>query len=317
MFGGRAVRWQLAERRCSASVLPADFPRDTFERLLGFGRPGDEIVAIRELMNTGVKVEGGFGAPRAFKGAIRAKDIDAAHKAASRVWGHLPIVMDPMAGGGSIPLESARLGFPTLANEYNPVACSVLEATLDYPFRFGPKLADRARHWGREWEEASCGSSRAIFSQRDRSERSSLYFCPHDPLPDDRVHDAAGTRLALAEAERWHPRSSEADRGQGGRRLDDRNPPVGNWARRAGSAACTQLCKGQRHQSVHGREHPGGVDQGEGTGGPDGQLALRSRAEDAAGAQVPACAAGPTWRRLPAGRGAASAMARGLGKRGT
>jgi len=58
-----------------------------------------------------------------------------------------------MAGGGSIPLESARLGFPTLANEYNPVACSVLEATLDYPFRFGPTLAVRARHWARIWEK--------------------------------------------------------------------------------------------------------------------------------------------------------------------
>lgn len=53
-----------------------------------------------------------------------------------------------MAGGGSIPLESVRLGFHTLPNEYNPVACSVLEATVDYPFRFGPQLAERAQHWG-------------------------------------------------------------------------------------------------------------------------------------------------------------------------
>jgi adenine-specific DNA methylase len=33
--------------------------------------------------------------------------------------------------------EAARLGFETIANEYNPVACSILEATVDYPFRFG------------------------------------------------------------------------------------------------------------------------------------------------------------------------------------
>ncbi|MER8434206.1 DUF1156 domain-containing protein [Mesorhizobium caraganae] len=136
-----------------ASLLPADFPRETFERLLGFGRSSQELVAIRELMNTGVRVDGGFGALRAFKAPLREKDIGAAHTAASRLWGHLPTVMDPMSGGGSIPLESARLGFPTLANEYNPVACSVLEATLDYPFRFGPRLADRARHWGRAWEK--------------------------------------------------------------------------------------------------------------------------------------------------------------------
>ena len=149
------ARRPLAASRAAvlASVLPADFPRETFERLMGFGRSGQELVAIRELMNTGVKVEGGFGAPRAFKGVLRDKDIEAAHAAASRLWDHLPIVMDPMAGGGSIPLESARLGFPTLASEYNPVACSILEATLDYPFRFGPRLADRARHWERAWEK--------------------------------------------------------------------------------------------------------------------------------------------------------------------
>ena len=88
-----------------------------------------------------------------YKGVLRPNDVAEAHLAANRIWGHLPAVMDPMAGGGSIPLESVRLGFPTLANEYNPVACSVLEATLDYPLRFGPQIAERARHWGREWEK--------------------------------------------------------------------------------------------------------------------------------------------------------------------
>jgi len=149
------ARRPLAASRAAvlASVLPADFSRETFERLLGFGRSSQELVAIRELMNTGVQVPGGFGVPRAFNAPIRTKDVEAAHAAGRKIWGHEPIVIDPMSGGGSIPLESARLGFPTLANEYNPVACSVLEATLDYPFRFGPRLADRTRHWGREWEK--------------------------------------------------------------------------------------------------------------------------------------------------------------------
>lgn len=179
------ARRPLAASRAAvlASVLPADFPRDTFERLMGFGRPGDEIVAIRELMNTGVKVEGGFGASRAFKGPIRAKDIDAAHQAASRMWGHLPTVMDPMAGGGSIPLESARLGFPTLANEYNPVACSVLEATLDYPFRFGSKLADRARHWGREWEKRAAVRLGRFFPKEIGATVQAYIFARTVPCP--------------------------------------------------------------------------------------------------------------------------------------
>jgi putative DNA methylase len=82
------ARRPLAASRAAvlASVLPADFPREVFERLLGFGRSANEIVAIRELMDTGVRVDGGFGVPRAFKGALRPNDIAAAHAAATEVW---------------------------------------------------------------------------------------------------------------------------------------------------------------------------------------------------------------------------------------
>jgi adenine-specific DNA methylase len=149
------ARRPLAASRAAvlASLLPADFPRDKFERLLGFGRPGAELVAIRRMMDTGYRIPGGFNADRAFKGMLREDDLDAAHAAAERIWGKDITVIDPMAGGGSIPLESARLGFHTLANEYNPVACSVLEATVEYPFRLGVELAEKTRKWGRVWVE--------------------------------------------------------------------------------------------------------------------------------------------------------------------
>ena len=45
-------------------------------------------------------------------------------------------VIDPMAGGGSIPLEALRLGFRTCAIEYNPVAYLVLKATVEFPARY-------------------------------------------------------------------------------------------------------------------------------------------------------------------------------------
>jgi len=133
------------------SLLPADFPRDVFERLLGFGRPGNELVEIRRLMDAGVQIEGGFGVKRAFTRGLAETDLQKAHTAMTVTWGDDVTVIDPMAGGGSIPFEAARIGVRTLANEYNPVACSVLEATVDYPFRYGPDLAESARHWGREW----------------------------------------------------------------------------------------------------------------------------------------------------------------------
>ena len=62
-------------------------------------------------------------------------------------------VLDPFAGGGSIPFEALRYGFTTIANDLNPVAAVILKATLDYPARFGPSLADDIRKWGKRWYE--------------------------------------------------------------------------------------------------------------------------------------------------------------------
>lgn len=136
------------------SLLPADFPREVFERLLGFWGTSQRIIEAQALLDraklAGVKrIENPHGG-RAFNRNLRDDDLALCHEVAAKLWGPDIAVIDPMAGGGSIPLESARLGFRTLANEYNPVACSVLEATVDYPLRFGEGLARRARRWGAE-----------------------------------------------------------------------------------------------------------------------------------------------------------------------
>lgn len=49
-------------------------------------------------------------------------------------------VVDPMAGGGSIPLESLRLGFRTIAGDYNPLAYLILRATIEFPAKYGRRL---------------------------------------------------------------------------------------------------------------------------------------------------------------------------------
>jgi len=55
------------------------------------------------------------------------------------------IVCDPMAGGGTIPFESLRLGFRTVAIDYSPVAYNILKATIEYPAKYGKELANRVR----------------------------------------------------------------------------------------------------------------------------------------------------------------------------
>jgi putative DNA methylase len=51
--------------------------------------------------------------------------------------GKPPRILDPFAGGGSIPLEALRLGCEAHAIEYNPVAVLILKCTLEYPQKYG------------------------------------------------------------------------------------------------------------------------------------------------------------------------------------
>ncbi|MDF0667049.1 MAG: DUF1156 domain-containing protein [Nitrospira sp.] len=171
-----------------ASLLPADFPRDVFERLLGFGKSGSELVETRRLMDLGYKVEGGFSCARAFKQVFRDTDLAKAHLSASKLWGTEITVIDPMAGGGSIPLESARLGFHTLANEYNPVACSVLEATVDYPFRFGKDLGTKARKWAKVWGERVEKRLGSFYPAYRFAKVHAYIFARTVPCPDTQFH---------------------------------------------------------------------------------------------------------------------------------
>lgn len=53
--------------------------------------------------------------------------------------GNLPSILDPFAGGGSIPLEAQRLGLEAHASDLNPVAVLINKALIEIP----PKFVDR------------------------------------------------------------------------------------------------------------------------------------------------------------------------------
>jgi len=61
-----------------------------------------------------------------------------------------PLVADPFAGGGSIPLEALRLGCEAFAGDLNPVACLILKVMLEDIPRHGPELAEELRRVGAE-----------------------------------------------------------------------------------------------------------------------------------------------------------------------
>ena len=70
--------------------------------------------------------------------------------------GTIPAVVDPFAGGGSIPLEAQRLGCRAEASDLNPLAVLINKALIDIPPRFGgrppahPGAADQPGYRGAE-----------------------------------------------------------------------------------------------------------------------------------------------------------------------
>jgi adenine-specific DNA methylase len=66
-----------------------------------------------------------------------------------------PLVVDPFAGGGSIPLEALRLGYDAFASDLNPVACLINKVLLEDIPRHGPELADELRRVGAEVKKAA------------------------------------------------------------------------------------------------------------------------------------------------------------------
>ena len=67
----------------------------------------------------------------------------------------VPLVADPFAGGGSIPLEALRLGCEAFASDLNPVACLILKVMLEDIPRYGSAIADDLRKAGTEIRDAA------------------------------------------------------------------------------------------------------------------------------------------------------------------
>ena len=128
-----------------------------FTHLLGIqGDPvaGRKLIQWAKQRDIQLKEHPYGGAPRAFTVNPSPEDLDTMLDLLEATWGTREVaVMDPMAGGGSIPFEALRYGFTTYANELNPVASVILKATLDYPARYGTSLVQDIRHWGSIWSE--------------------------------------------------------------------------------------------------------------------------------------------------------------------
>ena len=150
-----------------ASILPATADHDAFLQTIGIH--GDPVASRRRIdraKRSGDRFEGeAYTYKRAFSYTPSESDLAWIQR---ELGGQTRTVLDPTAGGGSIPFESVRLGFETTANDLNPVAATILKATVDFPRRYGVALV-------KEFEAIS-----KTFVQR----REALLRSSYPPEPD-------------------------------------------------------------------------------------------------------------------------------------
>lgn len=173
--------------------LVAEFPEGEDEYRLWFVRSlgilGDPVAAKAAIKTAvaagGQTVGNAYGYGRAFTvtpdtatverirrlAALRA-DVDRA-----------PAVLDPFAGGGSIPFEAARFGCSTFANELNPVAVAILHGTVSLPAELGPAFASVIKEWGTEWARRVEKRLAPFFPHVDRDERLAYIWAHTVPCP--------------------------------------------------------------------------------------------------------------------------------------
>ena len=117
--------------------------RELLPRVQGSVGPADEDLRKALLKFIGDFANWDLAANRSYLEVSRAL-VKAAHGEEP------PLVVDPFAGGGSIPLEALRLGCEAFASDLNPVACLILKVMLEDIPRHGPKLAEELRRVGAE-----------------------------------------------------------------------------------------------------------------------------------------------------------------------
>lgn len=122
-----------------ASLLPADADKERFLHALGIH--GDPVAARRRIdraKRTGARFKGqAYDYARAFSYLPNSEEKEWIQYELGRLSLKNPSLLDPTAGGGSIPFESLRLGIRTFANDLNPVSSFIQKCTYEIQLKFG------------------------------------------------------------------------------------------------------------------------------------------------------------------------------------
>ena len=169
-----------------ASLLPEDADREKFMYVLGIH--GDPVATRRRIDAAKRTKEhlgpNPYGYKRAFTYAPNSEDKEWVELTKGSSLDNLSI-LDPTAGGGSIPFEAERIGLTSIVNDLNPVAALILRATAEWPALYGPALLDEFKLLSHRFTAAAESKYRDVFPLEPEGTRIEGYLwartitCPY------------------------------------------------------------------------------------------------------------------------------------------
>jgi putative DNA methylase len=143
--------------------------RNILARVQGFSGRED-----KELQKELLRFIGDFSS---WENSARSAYVDAARSLVRAAYGkEHPLVVDPFAGGGSIPFEALRLGCDGFASDLNPVACAILATMLEQVPRSGSSLSDEIRTVGLEIKRAAEREMKEFYASEVRGKKPIAYL---------------------------------------------------------------------------------------------------------------------------------------------
>jgi adenine-specific DNA methylase len=94
-----------------------------------------------------------------------------AHEALGGEPGSRPLVVDPFAGGGAIPLEALRVGADAFASDLNPVAVLLNKMLLEILPNCDSKIVGKMRYWGRRVKEEALKQIQTLYPTDSKGQK--------------------------------------------------------------------------------------------------------------------------------------------------
>lgn len=186
-----------------ASLLPQEISNEELLKLMCVGpkqeiNGGIEDYVISKEMTKDDRdglIEDHFGYKYPHSRVPSKREIENLHNTLRAHWdGELPTVVDPTAGGATIPFEAARYGLPTVSNELNPIAWLINKVVLEYTEDTG-SLRTEVEKWSSKIQQNASQRLSEYYPSRNGVDANYYYLTYSIECP------SCGKRLPLSN--RW------------------------------------------------------------------------------------------------------------------